>query len=483
VAGTSSDAGKSIITAGLCRAFARRGVRVAPFKAQNMSNNSMVCADGGEIGRAQYLQAQAAGVTPTTAMNPVLLKPATDRRAFIVVRGQPAGTLEAGDYASGRRELARAAFDAYAELADAYELVICEGAGSPAEINLRAGDFVNMGLARRFGLPTLVVGDIDRGGILASLYGTWALLEEEDRSLLRGFIINKFRGDESVLEPGLRMITERTGLPFLGTIPWLEHVWLDSEDTLQPGQWTRAAESPSGATLRIAVVRLPRVSNATDLDPLADEPDVELQLTVDPAVCAAADLMLIPGTRATLADLQWLRDRGLAQVAIDRVQAGRPVLGICGGYQMLAQRIEDEIESGEGRAHGLALLPVDVRFAERKTLGRTSGEWEGQPVDGYAIHHGVPQAATGAASARPFLDGLNADAAWGTMWHGIFESDGFRRAWLARIAAASGSSWQPSDASPDFRAARERMLDSLADAMQAHVDLDAIAAMASSARR
>ena len=291
----------------------------------------MVCADGGEIGRAQYLQAQAAGVLPTTAMNPVLLKPSTDRRAFVVVRGQPAGTLEAGDYATGRQDLAEAAFSAYAELADQYELIVCEGAGSPAEINLRAGDFINMGLARRFKLPTIVIGDIDRGGILAALYGTWALLDDEDRALIHGFIINKFRGDHSVLAPGLDMISARTGVPFLGTLPWLEHVWLDSEDTLHPGQWTRA-RAPVADTLRIAVVRLPRISNATDLDALAAEPGIELMLTVDPRVCAAADLMIIPGSRATVADLQWMHDRGLAHAVLDRADAGRPVLGICGGY-------------------------------------------------------------------------------------------------------------------------------------------------------
>src|SRR6476661_9254020 len=251
VAGTSSDAGKSLVTTGLCRLLHRQGIRVAPFKAQNMSNNSMVCADGAEIGRAQYLQAQAAGATPESAMNPVLLKPGSDRRSFVVVRGQPAGTLEAGEFASGRRHLAQAAFAAYTELAQRYDVIVCEGAGSPAEINLRAGDYVNMGLARRFSLPTLVVGDIDRGGVFASLYGTVALLDDADRALIKGLVINKFRGDAGLLRPGLDRIVELTGVPVLGVLPWLGEVWLDGEDTLQVGRWTGDVAATELDPLRI----------------------------------------------------------------------------------------------------------------------------------------------------------------------------------------------------------------------------------------
>src|SRR6478735_1207815 len=257
VAGTSSDAGKSLVTTGLCRYLSRQGVRVAPFKAQNMSNNSMVCADGAEIGRAQYLQAQAARAAPESAMNPVLLKPGSDRRSFVVVRGQPAGVLEAGEFASGRKHLAEAAFAAYTELAARYDVLVCEGAGSPAEINLRSGDYVNMGLAQRFSLPVLVVGDIDRGGVFASLFGTHALLDGPDRSLLRGFVINKFRGDVDLLRPGLDRIAELTGVPVLGVLPWLDEVWLDGEDTFPVGCWGPAAHWP-GPSLRVAVIRFPR---------------------------------------------------------------------------------------------------------------------------------------------------------------------------------------------------------------------------------
>ena len=498
VAGTSSDAGKSVVVAGLCRALVRRGLRVAPFKAQNMSNNSMVCIDGGEIGRAQYLQAQAARVTPTTAMNPVLLKPGTDRRSFVIVRGRPGGTLEAGHYAAGRAHLREAAFAAYEELADAYDLVVCEGAGSPAEINLRDGDYVNLGLAREFGLPVVVVGDIDRGGILASLYGTWALLDDEDRALLKSFVINKFRGDLSVLEPGLQEITARTGVPFHGVIPWLLEVWLDSEDTLEVGHW-RAATALSATArdrLRVAVVRLPRISNATDVDALAAEPGVDVLVTIDPAVAEAADLLVLPGSRSTVSDLAWLRQRGLADVVERRAAAGRPVLGVCGGYQMLAEEIEDDVEGSVGVAPGLGLVPTRVEFHAEKVLARPTGQWEGHAVEGYEIHHGVarlaepgarvdPSALGGPGRAgvqppprvEPFLDGWVAGSVWGTMWHGAFESDDFRRAWLSRIAEHVGSQWRPAPAAPGFAERRERMLDTLADALEDHVDIDALLAL------
>jgi adenosylcobyric acid synthase len=491
VAGTSSDAGKSVVVAGLCRALVRRGVRVAPFKAQNMSNNSMVCRDGGEIGRAQYLQAQAACLEPTTAMNPVLLKPGTDRRAFVVVRGEPAGTLEAGQYAAGREHLREAAFAAYRELADDYELVVCEGAGSPAEINLRAGDYVNLGLAREFGLPVVVVGDIDRGGILASLYGTWALLDDEDRATLKAFVINKFRGDVSVLEPGLDEITARTGVPFAGVIPWLLDIWLDSEDTVEVGHWRASTRHSALAPdrLKVAVVRLPRISNATDVDALAVEPGVDVLFTIDPAVVEAADLVVLPGSRSTTSDLAWLRERGLADVVTRRAAAGRPVLGICGGYQMLAHEIEDEVEGAVGVVPGMALLPTRVVFAADKVLARPVGSWEGHPVDtAFEIHHGIAQGVgVGAGGAdrsvapnplgpQPFLDGWRVGAVWGTMWHGALESDDFRRAWLGQVATAVGSEWAPATDAPGFAQRREAMLEILAGAVEQHVDIDSLLA-------
>jgi adenosylcobyric acid synthase len=472
VAGTSSDAGKSLIVAGLCRAWARQGVKVAPFKAQNMSNNSMVCPDGSEIGRAQYLQAIAAGVEPSSVHNPVLLKPGTDRRAFIVLRGQPGGTLEAGEYVGGRTRLAEAAYAAYAELEAGYDLVVAEGAGSPAEINLRRGDYVNFGLARRFELPVVLVGDIDRGGVLASVYGHWAIVDEADRATLAGYLVNKFRGDQSVLDPGLDELTARTGLPCFGVLPWLDQVWLDSEDALAFAKWPRL---PGRAgTLRVAAIRFPRISNATDLDALAAEPGLDVFPTASPSDLGSADLVVLPGSRSTLADLDWLRRLGLAEALVRRAATGGPILGICGGYQMLTELIDDPVESARGTEPGLGLLPARVRFSEQKVLGRPRGSWTGHEVVGYEIHHGVVEPTGG----EPFLDGVRQGNTWGTIWHGAFENDDFRRAWLSALATTVGSTWQPAPGQPGFAQRRTRMLDDLADALAEHVDLDALLALA-----
>ncbi|MGH3431581.1 MAG: cobyric acid synthase [Thermocrispum sp.] len=469
VAGTTSDAGKSLLTAGLCRFLARSGVSVAPFKAQNMSNNSMVCGDGAEIGRAQWLQARAAGVRPEAAMNPVLLKPGSDRRSHVVVLGKPYGTLEAGEFATGRRELARQAMAALDDLRGRFDVVICEGAGSPAEINLRAGDYVNLGLARAAGLPVIVVGDIDRGGVLAAMYGTLALLDQDDQALLAGWVVNKFRGDLGLLRPGLRELERRTARPVLGVLPWLDGVWIDSEDALSQAGWSADGEH---AGLRVAVVRFPRTSNATDVDALAAEPGVTVTVTADADVVRAADIVVLPGSRATVSDLHWLRERGLAAAVRARASAGRPVLGICGGYQMLAARIDDRWESGAGVVDGLGLLPVRVEFVERKVLGTPRGSWRGHDVTGYEIHHGC--AARDGGDAEPFLDGWRAGSVWGTTWHGTFDNDGFRRAWLTEAASQAAVAWAPAAGAPGFADLRERMLDGLADAVAEHLDTDAV---------
>jgi adenosylcobyric acid synthase len=409
-------------------------------------------------------------------MNPVLLKPGSDRRSFVVLRGEPYGTLEAGQYATGRTGLAAAAFEAYAELSETHDLIVAEGAGSPAEINLRAGDYVNLGLARRFDLPMVVVGDIDRGGVFASLYGTFALLEKEDRAAIRGYAINKFRGDRGVLEPGLAMLTERTGLSCLGVLPWLPGVWLDAEDTLEVGAWrssTRAAHQHD--RLRVAVVRLPRVSNITDVEALAAEPGVDVLVTTDPRVLQDADLVVLPGTRTTVDDLAWLRRTGLADAMLWRATNERPVLGICGGFQMLARTIDDEVEGGaRSRADlvdGLGLLPVGVRFEEAKILARPVGTWRDHPVAAYEIHHGVAVRSPD-GEAETFLAGWRVGTVWGTMWHGTLENDGFRRAWLAEIAAASGTDWRPDPDAASFGDRRETMITIMADAVEEHLDLD-----------
>jgi adenosylcobyric acid synthase len=374
--------------------------------------------------------------------------------------------LESGEYVSGRGHLAAAAFAAYDELASRFELIICEGAGSPAEINLRAGDYVNLGLARAKRLPVVVIGDIDRGGVFASLYGTVALLDDEDRQLITAFLINKFRGDVQVLQPGLDELARRTGVPFAGVLPWLPDVWLDAEDTLAVAAWRRQGEV-AGA-LRVAVVRLPRLSNGTDVEALAAESGVDVLVTTDVHSVADADLVVLPGTRSTISDLDWLRRTGLAEVIEDRVRRGAPVLGICGGYQMLARVIDDSIESAYGRVAGLGVLPIKIRFAAEKVLRRPTGRWHGQQVEAYEIHHGIAELE---GDAEPFLDGWRRDQVWGTMWHGAWENDGFRRAWLAEIAAAAGSPWRPDPDAPTYRVRRETMINTLADAVDQHVDL------------
>jgi len=486
VAGTTSDAGKSLVTAGLCRWLARQGVSVAPFKAQNMSNNSMVCADGSEIGRAQWVQALACGVIPEAAMNPVLLKPGSDLRSHVVLMGRSWGELEAGEWATGRKMLAQRAFEAFRDLSSRFDVVIAEGAGSPAEINLREGDFVNMGLAQAVDLPVVVVGDIDRGGVLAAMYGTLALLDEADQARIRGWIVNKFRGDLSLLEPGLRMLEERTARPVLGTLPFLYDVWLDGEDALAISGWSGAdsagtpAESAASSTLSVAVVRFPRVSNATDIDALAAEPGVDVRVTADPDAVRRADLVVLPGTRSTVADLEWMRGRGLGEAVLSRVAAGRPVLGICGGYQMLAEDIDDPdgVESGSAKTvAGLGMLPIRVRFEVDKHLGRPSGQWRGNAVTAYEIHHGVASPALDGLEAEPFLDGWRSGPVWGTTWHGTFENDGFRRAFLTEVASQAGVRWRADPGAPGFAARRELMLDRLADAVDQHLDTVALAAI------
>jgi adenosylcobyric acid synthase len=470
VAGTTSDAGKSVVTAGICRWLARQGVRVAPFKAQNMSLNSMVTADGAEIGRAQAMQAAAAGVPAEAAMNPVLLKPGDDRHSQVVLLGRPVGDVDAMGYRDVKPRLMRAVLDAYADLSARFDVVICEGAGSPAEINLRDRDIANMGLARALGLPTVVVGDIDRGGVFASMFGTLAVLDPADQALIAGFIVNKFRGDERLVTPALEMLREATGRPTLGVLPWVPGLWLDVEDSLDLDSRPPSTLPPVGAeTLRVAVVRLPRLSNVTDIDALAAEPGVRVQLATAPEQLADADLVVLPGTRATVADLDWLRSTGLADVIVRRAQDGGQTIGICGGYQMLAATIVDDVESRRGGVLGLDLLPATVRFAAEKTLGRPSGRALDTDVTGYEIHHGVVDVQGG----EPFLDGCRVGAVWGTTWHGVFENDGFRRAFLRTVAAAARRRFVPSEV-VSFAALREQRLDTLGDLVADHVDTDAL---------
>ncbi|MEV0289272.1 cobyric acid synthase [Kribbella sp. NPDC050820] len=455
IAGTTSDAGKTTVVTGLCRWLARQGVRVAPYKAQNMSNNSMVCADGAEIGRAQWIQAVAAGAEPEAAMNPVLLKPGSDRRSHVVLMGEPWGELSARGFLTERAELAKAAFAAYDDLASRYDVVISEGAGSPTEINLRQSDYVNMGLAQHIKAPVVVVGDIDRGGVFASMFGTVALLDAADQALLSGFLVNKFRGDVSLLQPGIDMLTSATGRPTYGVLPWLPELWLDSEDALD----IPVRRSAPADLLTIAVVRFPRISNFTDLDALAVEPTNSVFFTTSPAEIRDADLVVLPGSRATVADLQWLREHGLAEAVAARVAAGRPVLGICGGYQLLGGAISDPhgVEGG-GDHSGLGLLPVATAFAAEKVLARPA-------ATAYEIHHGVVTV-TGVADAFP--GGCRVGNTWGTIWHGLLDDDAARHAFLTEVAGLTGK--PAPDGTVSFAALREARLDRLADAIDAYVD-------------
>ncbi len=484
VAGTGSDAGKSALVAGLCRWLARQGVSVAPFKAQNMSLNSFVTAEGAEIGRAQAMQAAAAGIEPTADMNPILLKPGSERRSQVVVLGHAEAEADALGYRAHAPRLRQVALASLARLRERYDVVICEGAGSPAEINLRETDVANMGLARAAGLPVIVVGDIDRGGVFASLYGTLALLSPEDQALICGFVINKFRGAAELLDSGLTMIQQLTGRPVYGVLPWRDGLWLDAEDSLALARPQNpfpdgGHHGPFGPKdfLRVAVVRLPRISNFTDADALAAEPGVLVRFTDSPAEVADADLAVLPGSRATVADLAWLRQRGLAEAIAARAARGRPVLGICGGYQMLAGQIDDPVESRLGQVGGLGLLPVRVRFGPRKQLGRPAGFALGAPVTGYEIHHGIAEVTDLAGTgSEPFLDGCRRGVVWGTSWHGVLENDEFRRAFLAEVAAQAGRDFAPAP-DTDFAAVRQARLDVLGDLVAGHLDLAALSGL------
>jgi adenosylcobyric acid synthase len=473
VAGTSSDAGKSVVVAGLCRLLARRGARVAPFKAQNMSNNSVVTVEGGEIGRAQALQARAAGLQPSVRFNPILLKPGGDRTSQLVLRGQVAESVTAAGYVRHRDRLAAIVLDELSSLRDEFDAVICEGAGSPAEINLRATDLANMGLARAANLPVILVGDIDRGGLLAHLFGTVAVLEPEDQALIAGFVVNKFRGDPALLEPGLKRLRAMTGRPTYGVLPYADELWLDAEDSLSvvAHRVLGTPAPPRGDDwLRVAAIRLPRISNSTDVEALACEPGVLVRWITDPADLADIDLIVLPGSKATVADLSWLRGRGLAGAIVDHARAGKPVLGICGGLQMLCRRIEDTVESGAGEVAGLGLLDADIAFGEAKVLRR----WQ-RPLTGYEIHHGrITRCAEEAwfhVECEP--QGIARDAVFGTHWHGLLDNDDFRRAWLTRVADAAGRGGFVV-ADTNVAARRDAQLDLIADLLAAHLDMDAV---------
>ena len=473
VCGTASDAGKSLVVAGLCRWLRRRGVRVAPFKAQNMSLNSAVTPDGREIGRAQAMQAAAAGVVPEAAMNPVLVKPSGERRSQVLLRGRP--HAEARSYLRPDPVLREATLGALADLRSRFDVVVCEGAGSPAEINLHEADLANLGLARAANLPVVVVGDIDRGGVLAAFYGSLALLEPGDQALIAGFVVNKFRGDPAILAPGLDRLRALTGRPVLGVLPFLEGRMVDLEDSL--ALEAAAPEDAAGAdSLDVAIVRLRWMSNFTDVDALAAEPGVRVRFTRSAADVERADLVVVPGTKATVEDLERLRADGLAEALVRRARAGAPLLGICGGYQLLGERIVDEVESGRGEVAGLGLLPVRTEMAAEKLLRHVAGTvpLAGAAATGYEIRHGRVSRHGGEALIGAD-EGCVVGAVLGTSWHGLLEGDAVRRGLLRWVAERRGRDWEPGTV--PYAEVRERQLDRLGDLVEQHADLDAIAAL------
>ncbi len=470
VAGTSSDVGKSVVTAGLCRWLARQGVAVSPFKAQNMSLNSFVTLAGEEIGRAQAAQARAAGIEPEALMNPVLLKPGSDTSSQLIVLGKAVAETEAASYwnAGRSRALLEVVLDSYRELARRFDTVICEGAGSPAEINLRQTDIVNMGFARAAGLPVVLVGDIDRGGVFASFVGTLAVLDPADQALIAGFLVNKFRGEPGLLRPGLEMLEDLTGRPVFGVLPFTDSIGVDAEDAIDWALLQSGGPPLGDDVLRVTVVALPRMSNHTDVDALACEPGVVVRFARQAAELAGADLVVLPGSRATVCDLAWLREREIDKAIGRHVARGLPVLGICGGYQMLGTVIHDDVESRAGQVAGLGLLPVRTAFEQKKVLARPSRTLAGGVVvHGYEIHHGAVIRDGG----EPFFadEGCRVEAVAGTVWHGLLENDSFRREYLTYVARVAGRSFTGA-ADVSFGAIREARLDRLADLVASHLD-------------
>lgn len=463
IQGTCSNAGKSVLAAAFCRMLRQDGFRVAPFKAQNMSLNSFVTADGLEMGRAQVTQAQAAGLEPDARMNPILLKPSSDVGSQVIVMGKPVGVMRVGEYVRYKPTAFQAVQRAYDSLAAESDVIVLEGAGSPAEINLKAHDIVNMAMARYAGATVVLVGDIDRGGVFASLVGTMELLEPEERELVAGYVLNKFRGDASLLAPAYEFMQQRTGRTVLGVVPHCDALGLPEEDSVsfksgQAPACARFADRKS-ADIAIAVADLPHISNFTDGDALAGEPDVSIYRARTPDELAGADVILLPGSKNTLADFDWLQATGMADAVIAAAVHGVEIVGICGGFQMLGATIADPhgLESDRDSAHGLGLLPVHTTMGRGKTLVRRSAVHlaTGERVTGYEIHHGATELAHAAGSmvhedsppaqiAFRTEDGAVLGYAsyegrvWGTYLHGLFDADAFRRRWLDAIRTRKG---------------------------------------------
>lgn len=482
VQGTCSGAGKSLLTAGLCRLFRQDSYRVAPFKSQNMALNSFITSNGLEMGRAQVVQAEAAGVEPSVWMNPILLKPTSDSASQVIVCGEVAGIMEAQEYFAYRSRLIPKVKEAYQRLAEGNDIIVIEGAGSPAEINLQKDDFVNMGMAKIADAAVLLAGDIDRGGVFASLYGTIALLKPEDRRRIKGILINKFRGDVEILKPGLKMLEDLTKIPVAGVVPYL-NVDIEDEDSLAP----RLEQGERKGVLDIAVIRLPRISNFTDFHALERMNGVSVRYVTQAGRLKVPDLLIIPGTKSTMSDLLWMRQNGL-EAAVKKLAAKDvPVVGICGGYQMLGKMVEDpDGAEGGGKIDGIGLLPIRTVFYQEKTRTRTSGTVRplqgifaglaGRKVEGYEIHMGQTEVVFPADQFSQLENGTEDGAVFknvlGSYLHGLFDNGDFTRALLEILLQRKGLPKDSLSAPLDYQAFKESQYDLLADSLRRSLDVD-----------
>lgn len=477
VQGTMSGAGKSLLTTALCRIFLADGFRVAPFKSQNMALNSFITRDGLEMGRAQVAQAEAAGLEPDVRMNPILLKPSSDVGSQLIVRGEVRGQYSAREYVELKRSLIPEVLEAYRSLSAENEIMVIEGAGSPAEINLREDDLVNMGLAELINAPVLLTGDIDRGGVFAQLYGTIALLRPEERQRVAGLIINKFRGDASLLDPGIRQLEEMTGIPVLGVVPYVR-VDIDDEDSLAP----RLTRTSAHGALDLAVIRLPHISNFTDFAPLEEHPALGVRYVDRAEQLGAPDLVVVPGTKSTVSDLLWMRQNGLEAAILKLASQDTPVLGVCGGYQMLGEKLSDPYGVEYlGEVRGLGLLPCHTRFSPQKTRTRKTalaqgGPFRGAALEGYEIHMGE----TDTGGAEPFCvfsdgrpDGAVQGQVFGTYLHGLFDTGELTGRLASYLASRKGVAIEEITTEP--RAAyKQRQYDLLAEAVRESLDMEKI---------
>lgn len=489
VQGTMSNAGKSVLVAGLCRIFKQDGYRVAPFKSQNMALNSFVTNEGLEMGRAQVMQAEASGIEPSVLMNPILLKPTNDIGSQVIVNGRPIGNMNARDYFQYKKELIPNILDAYHTLEEKYDIIVIEGAGSPAEINLKSEDIVNMGMAKMANAPVLLVGDIDRGGVFAQLVGTVLLLDQEERNRICGFIINKFRGDKSILDPGLATLEAMTEIPIVGVTPYLKDLQLEDEDSL-----TEKFNQPVKTGLvDIAVIRYPRISNFTDFHVFEQIPGVSVRYITSVGELGNPDMICLPGTKNTMGDLKWLRQNGLEAAIKKEKSCGKVIFGICGGYQMLGHTLNDlhGVEEG-GTIAGMALLPMDTYFEVEKKTTRVSGHFNkltgileglsGKAIEGYEIHMGrstfrsdvkVLTQLNYDSIWQTSKDGIFVDSVYGTYLHGIFDKEGIACEVVAALARKKGFRFQDLEGF-DYHKIKEQQYDYLADQLRKHLDMDQI---------